>query len=102
AWITALAVLEQSPRAHNVFSELEHTHEAIAHHAVLLLARAAARHWRRVILRKGNAHSAGKARRGDAGQGVAERDLRQVGHVGMALQPMDLAPGHFPIAINTL
>src|SRR5947208_13010292 len=47
-WIAVRSVLQQRPRPHKVFPKLEHAHEAIAHDAVLFLARVAAWFRRRV------------------------------------------------------
>src|SRR6266478_3729396 len=98
--MAALAVLEQGPRPHRVLPKLEHAHEAVAHHAVLFPARAAGGVWRGVILRKSNSHTARNASSGQARQLVAERNLGEIRHVGMSLQSVNLAPRHFPIAIQ--
>src|SRR5882672_11379092 len=98
--MTARAVLQQGPRSHEVFSKLEYAHEAVAHHAVLFLPSTAAWDGRRVILCEGDSHRTGDTSRGHARQSVIEGNLGQVGHVGMSLQPVNVAPGHFPITIS--
>src|SRR2546423_13139790 len=98
--MTARAVLQQRLRSDGVLSKLEDAHETVAHHSVLFFARAAARDWRRVILRKGDSHRTRDASRGHARQSVTERDFREFRHIGVPLEPVNIAPGNFPIAIS--
>src|SRR6266568_8256767 len=98
--MTARPVLQQRLGSDGVLSKLEYTHETVAHYSVLFFARAAARDWRRVILREGDSHRTRDASRGHTRQTVIEWNLGQFGHIGVPLEPMNIAPGDFPIAIS--
>src|SRR5437899_3509193 len=98
--MTARPVLQQRLGSDGVLSKLEYTHETVAHHAVLFLAGAAARDWRRVILRERDSYRTGDPSRRHARQSVVERNLCQFGHIGVSLEPVNVAPGDFPIAIS--